>query len=378
MARPIRVEAGVSYRSLGVKWYAKGLFIKEPLNGSEIKATRLFLVEKDDFIYNRLFAWKGSFAVAGPEHVGCVVSGEFPIFRINPKRLSLMYLMAFFSSPWLWEMIAGHSSGTAEVSRLRLKEDAFLRLTIPLPPLGDQERIVKRLDEADELRKLRAQADQRTDVLIPALFHQMFGMAAVKKSGWAVKPLSEMVADMQQGFACRPSENGSETPQIRPLNMTILGTITLEGTKAVSCSLAKAKKYDLRAGDVLFNNTNSPALVGKSAVFREAGSFVFSNHMTRIRVHEDQVTPDYLHHFLFRAWSDGFFRHQCTQWINQAAIGIAALGKIVVPCPPLNLQKEFVRKVAEIRELEAAQSASRQRLDALSQSMLHRAFNGAL
>ena len=34
---------------------------------------------------------------------------------------------------------------------------------------------MKLLDEADELRKLRAQADRRTADLIPALFHEMFG-----------------------------------------------------------------------------------------------------------------------------------------------------------------------------------------------------------
>ena len=46
---------------------------------------------------------------------------------------------------------------------------------MPVPPLAEQERIVKLLDEADELRKLRAQADRRTADLIPALFHEMFG-----------------------------------------------------------------------------------------------------------------------------------------------------------------------------------------------------------
>ena len=48
-------------------------------------------------------------------------------------------------------------------------------IDIPVPPLAEQERIVKLLDEADELRKLRAQADRRTADLIPALFHEMFG-----------------------------------------------------------------------------------------------------------------------------------------------------------------------------------------------------------
>jgi type I restriction enzyme S subunit len=49
-----------------------------------------------------------------------------------------------------------------------------------------------------------------------------------------------------------------------------------------------------------------------------------------------------------------------------------------IPLPPLALQKEFAQRVTEIRELEAGQATSRTRLDALFQSMLHRAFNGEL
>jgi hypothetical protein len=37
---------------------------------------------------------------------------------------------------------------------------------------------VKLLDEADELRKMRAEADRRTANLIPALFNEMFGAHA--------------------------------------------------------------------------------------------------------------------------------------------------------------------------------------------------------
>jgi type I restriction enzyme, S subunit len=46
--------------------------------------------------------------------------------------------------------------------------------------------------------------------------------------------------------------------------------------------------------------------------------------------------------------------------------------------PPMLLQKEFAQRVTEIRELEAAQAAGLQRLEALFQSMLHRAFQGEI
>jgi type I restriction enzyme S subunit len=58
--------------------------------------------------------------------------------------------------------------------RRSLPNDVFLSLSVPVPPLAEQERIVKLLDEANELRRLRTQADSRTAAFIPALFHTMF------------------------------------------------------------------------------------------------------------------------------------------------------------------------------------------------------------
>ena len=72
---------------------------------------------------------------------------------------------------------------------------------IPVPPLAEQERIVKLLDEADELRKLRAQADRRTADLIPSLFHEMFGDPNANQRAGHVKPgtFAEVVSVLRSG-----------------------------------------------------------------------------------------------------------------------------------------------------------------------------------
>jgi len=66
-----------------------------------------------------------------------------------------------------------------------MKTSDLARLQLPVPPLAEQERIVKLLDEADELRKLRTQADRRTADLIPAIFHEMFGIPIGSRLGTA-------------------------------------------------------------------------------------------------------------------------------------------------------------------------------------------------
>ena len=57
---------------------------------------------------------------------------------------------------------------------------------------------MKLLDEADELRKLRAQADGRMTTLIPALFHEMFGDPVSNDKGWQ-KSLFAEVGKLDRG-----------------------------------------------------------------------------------------------------------------------------------------------------------------------------------
>ena len=59
-------------------------------------------------------------------------------------------------------------------------------------------------------------------------------------------------------------------------------------------------------------------------------------------------------------------------------VPITAQRDLSLRVPSLPLQKEFSKRVTEIRGLEAEQTASRRRLEDLFQSLLHRAFEGEL
>jgi type I restriction enzyme S subunit len=164
--REERVDPAREYALLGVRWYGEGLFVRERKLGSEVAASKLFRVEQDDFVYNRLFAWKGSFAVAGSDADGCYVSGEFPVFKVDRAQLDVHYLLAVFSDPGAWATVEDKSVGGTPTSRNRLKEQAFLALEIPLPDLEEQHRIVSLVDrlragrEASRRRSVYAQALQ--------------------------------------------------------------------------------------------------------------------------------------------------------------------------------------------------------------------------
>src|SRR5262245_24814221 len=110
---------------------------------------------------------------------------------------------------------------------------------------------------------------------------------------------------MQPGFACQPTDDLGGLPQLRTNNVSPDGRIDLAEVKRVPRAAAEINRYALSPGDILFNNTNSPALVGKTALFEEQGDYVFSNHMTRIRIDRRLGEPSYVARFLHWSWAQG-------------------------------------------------------------------------
>jgi type I restriction enzyme S subunit len=171
--RPEAVDPTKSYRLLGARWYAQGLFIKDEKSGQSIKANTLYKVQSGDFVYNRLFAWKGSFAIADAISDACHVSNEFPCFAINKRKLNPHFLKWWFSRESAWNKALGLSTGATPTSRNRLKEAQLLAMVISLPPLAEQDRIVRRIDElvkrVEEARRLRRELDSEINLLPRAI-----------------------------------------------------------------------------------------------------------------------------------------------------------------------------------------------------------------
>ena len=94
-----------------------------------------------------------------------------------------------------------------------------------------------------------------------------------------------------------------------------------------------------------------------------------------IRANESIVRREYLE-FVLRS-RRALLRAEAPD-AARANLNLEILRRIPIPVALIDLQREFVERVAEIRALQAAQAASYQRLEALFQSLLHHAFQGEL
>jgi hypothetical protein len=146
----IKIDPDKEYKMAGVKWYGEGVFHRETVRGDEMSASHVTPLVPGALIYNRLFAWKASFAVVPWEFDDCYVSNEFPQFIPDTNRVLSDYLFLFCISDSAIRAVNAASTGSAAVSRNRFKEQFFLDFKIPLPPPDDQKSIVARWRKAQE------------------------------------------------------------------------------------------------------------------------------------------------------------------------------------------------------------------------------------
>ena len=83
---------------------------------------------------------------------------------------------------------------------------------------------------------------------------------------WSVVKLGDIAPDMQPGFAMQPSGEDVGKPHLRTNNGSEAGHLDLSSIKRVKLSKDQIAKHSLAPGDILFNNTNNPALVGKTTL----------------------------------------------------------------------------------------------------------------
>lgn len=336
-------------------------------------ASNYKLVRFNDLAYNPSRINVGS--VARCQFIdGGAVSPMYVVVRCRETLLP-QFLLYFLKSSIGLQHIAHRCVGAV---RFMLRFGDLEQVEMPLPPLAEQDRIVRILDETEALRRLRAKADSCTADLIPAVFRSMFGDPQNNPFGWIVKRAGDLMEACDYGTSQKASDDGRGVPVLRMGNITSTGDLDLEDLKAVELRNGELARQRLRPGDVLFNRTNSRELVGKTGMWDGRFEAVAASYFIRIRFHPEIEHPQHFTTFMNLPIMKRRLAEMARGAVGQANINSKELQSIEIPVPPIDLQRAFASRVDEIRELQTAQAASHGRLDDLFQSVLHDAFQGKL
>ncbi len=201
--------------------------------------------------------------------------------------------------------------------------------------------------------------------------------------GWKWRNLGdkEIVTDIQPGFACGKKDIAGGVPHLRMNNISQNGLLYMSLIRRVPKDVARKANKWLQKGDVIFNNTNSTALVGKTCIFSGwEEPCTFSNHLTRLRSNPNVLLGGWLFLCLRELWLSGYFAANCIEFIGQSAFNKNKLKEVGIPVPPISEQRRIVARVEELtRRAEKAQKTAIEReagLDILLQALYCRMIEG--
>ena len=164
----------------------------------------------------------------------------------------------------------------------------------------------------------------------------------LSRARYKMAKLGNLVSHVQYGTSSRALVEAVGTPMLRMVNLQN-GDWDLSDLKYTTLLEEEQSQYLLKKGDICFTRTNgSKDLVGKCAVFREDGPWIFASYLIRVRVFEPK---EYLPEFLARFLNSSVGRVQIDRLSRQALmtnINAQEIRALLVPRPPVDVQKAMI------------------------------------
>jgi type I restriction enzyme S subunit len=199
---------------------------------------------------------------------------------------------------------------------------------------------------------------------------------------WTWIAVKDATSLLQYGISVKSdSEEKNGIPILRMGNIQD-GSIDLTDLKYIPTNTDSISNFIVDPGDILFNRTNSPELVGKSAVYNEKLQMVFASYLVRVRPNNNLILSDYLCWWINSMWGREWARNIRTDGVSQSNINAQKLSVMPVPLPPLAEQHEIVQRVGLLFEradaFDREVAAAGRRCERLTQAVLGKAFAGKL
>ena len=428
--REVILDDNTAYKLLGVKWYGKGAFIREEKTGKSIKAKKLYQVKTGDFIYNRLFAWKSSFAIIGEEFDGCLVSNEFPVFVYNSKDINIKYLLDYILLPTNIDYVNRMSKGVSGVSRNRFKEKIFLDMKLPELSIQQQNKISSKTNQyRASIEKIDCEIT-RQQTLLKKLRQSILQDAISgkltekwRKENPDVEPASELLkrikAEKDRLIKENKIKKQDSLPPIKKEEIPFELPKRWEWCHLGDYALFERGKFSIRprndpscfggdypfiqigsldnTGSVVstFNQTLNEKGFAASKLFEQGTVMVaivggtignlgvlgkdmcFPDSMVGVRPNQ-LTSQDYI--LMLLQHYQPSVRELAYQMAGQPNIKLPTLNNLVCALPPLTEQKVLVDKVEKLLALgellESQITKSQQDVESLMQAVLKEAFEG--
>lgn len=363
--RTVDVDPGARYREIGVRSFARGLFLKDPVSGHELGAKRVFRIELGDLVVSNIFAWEGAVAVAGEAHRATIGSHRFMTW-VPSGEADVAYLMHYFASDAGLTQLRSASPGSAGRNRtLSIKN--FEAIRVPLPDLPEQRRIAAHLTFVEGA----AQRLHREDVGGCRLGDQVLGDAFAEMANQV--RLGDLLDVNPKPIKVDDDDEVLFVPMAAVSDVS--GTIAAPEHREKG-TLASGYKQAL-PGDLIFARITPCMQNGKSAVIPSGGPRVAYGSTEFHVLRGEASVIEWVHLVVRSRWFTRQAEASFTGTAGQQRVPASFLRDVSIPVPDdIGEAVEKVRRLNHIvRQHELRASQRNQLAQALLPSARNEVFN---
>ncbi len=251
-----------------------------------------------------------------------------------------------------------------------ISQEFVKKLKIPLPPLSTQKAIVKILEQAEQLKQKREQADKLMDDYLKSVFHEMF-----MGKGFPEEEIYNLILKTENRNPAKEfPKNYFEYIDIASIENEIKKIISTK--KILGEDAPSRAKQLVKYGDLLVS-TVRPNLNAIALVPEKLDNQICSTGFCILRANNKKALSEYL----FFISQSQFFVNSLVEkckGANYPAVSNKDIASLKIPLPPLALQKKFASIVEKVEKIKEAQKKSKQEIDDLFNTLMQKAFKGEL
>ena len=221
-------------------------------------------------------------------------------------------------------------------------------MTIPLPSVEDQQRIVAELDCLNEMIALKQEQLKEFDKLAQSIFYDMFGDPMDNIHVWEISVLQDVVSEncsISYGIVQPGDDVENGVPVVRPVDL-VNQVVYKDGLKIVDKAISDSYKRTILRGDELLF-----CVRGTTGIISFASEELEGCNVTRgITPLEfgDRIDRYYAYYLLNTPYLQSIIAEK-TNGIALKQINMRDVRLLPIMCPPLALQQQFAEKIQAIK-----------------------------
>jgi len=342
--------------------------------------TNMITIMPGDLVISGINAGKGAIAIYGKENERLATATiHYSSYKIDQTQTDIEFLWFFFRSEVFREILR---LGLPNGIKTELRPNKFLSLEIPLPPLSEQKRIVKKIKEIEEkvraLQKVNTTRLAEVQNIIDSWLNNKFSQT------------SKRVIDEKQDivFATRgkgPEYSGNSVFVCLNQKCNRWNEIDLSCTKKVSKKWFEKipKEMLTKEDDVIINSTGDGTVGRASLISKKYEGLIYDSHMLLIRFNKKKINPL----FFVRLFNSRFGQQQVEDNISakttkQTELGLNNFMRTEIPDISVEEQSstfEFLDQLnLKTKKIEDLIGGVKSYSNALMPSLLAKAFSGEL